>query len=204
MVAASDTGLDIATADILPVSTLLLTARHRLRGHRRSRTNGWLAIQTSLKGGPVPQKASAMDPVRSVRAVTEIYPSQVTAARVRITGNPNPRRNPSKRALQRLKRTQGRKHRERLHCRQRPASLYRAGRQLADPSTAVAVYARLLARNRGRRQSVADQDKLSEVVGPYRCINVPDMDICTVYGYMCYAYYATKRDEYSRVPAGIG
>ena len=36
------------------------------------------------------------------------------------------------------------------------------GRQLADPSTAVAVYARLLARNRGRRQSVADQDKLSE------------------------------------------
>ena len=184
--------------------TVLRTSRHRPRGYCRSRTNDWFAMQTSSKGGPVPRKASAMDPVRIVRAVTEIYASQVTAARVRVTDNPNPRRNPSKRALQRLKRTQGRKHRERLHCRQRPASLYRAGRQLADPSTAVAVYTRLLAHNRRRRQSVVDQDKVSEVVGPYRCIDVPVMDVSTVYRYMYYAYYATKRDEYSHVPAGIG
>ena len=46
--------------------------------------------------------------------------------------------------------------------------------------------------------------KVSEVVGPYGCIDVPVMDVSTVYGYIYYAYYVTKRDEYSHVPAGIG
>ena len=78
------------------------------------------------------------------------------------------------------------------------------GRLSVAPTTAVAVYARLLAHNRSRRQSVVDKDKVSEVVGPYGCINVPVRDVCTVYGYMYYAYYVTKRDEYSPVPAGIG
>ena len=128
----------------------------------------------------------------------------MTAARVRVTDNPNPRRNPSKRALQRLKRTQGRKHRERLHSRRRPNSLYRMGRPLAAPSTAVAVYARLLAHNRSRRLSIVDKDKVSEVVGPYGCIDLPVMDVSTIYGYMYHAYYVTKRDEHSRVPTGIG
>ena len=156
----------------------------------------------------VPQKASAIDPVRNLRAVTEIYPSQVTAARVRVTDNPSPRLIPRKRAAQRLRRAQARKLRERLHSRQRPASLYRTGRPFAAtfryPSKAVALYARLLAHNRSRRQSVVDHDKVSEVVGPYGCIDVHVMDVSTVYGYMYYAYYVTKRDEYSHVPAGIG
>ena len=160
--------------------------------------------QASPKGAPDPQKTSTTNLVRNLRAVTEIYPSQVTAARVRVTDNPNLRRNPSKRALQRLKRTQGRKHRERLHCRQRSDSLYRMGRPSVAPTKAVAVYTRLLAHNRSRRQSIVDKDKVSEVVGPYGCIDVPDMDVCTVYGYMHYAYYVPKRDEYSRVLAGIG
>ena len=167
-----------------------------------------MATRASSKGGPVSQEASAIDSVRYLRAVTEIYPSQVTAARVRVTDNPSPRLYPRKRAAKRLKRTQGRKHRERLHSRQRPASLYRTGRPFAAPSKAVALYTRLLAHNRSRRQSVVDEDKVSEVVGPYRCIDVPVMDVSTVYGYMCYyaicAYYVTKRDEYSHVPAGIG
>ena len=160
--------------------------------------------QASPKGAPDPQKTSTTNPVRYLRTVTEIYPSQVTAARVRVTDNPNPRRNPSKRALQRLKRTQERKHRERLHCRQRSESLYRMGRSSVSPTKAVAVYARLLAHNRSRRLSIVDKDKVSEVVGPYGCSDVPVMDVSTVYGYMYYAYYVTKRDEYSRVPAGIG
>ena len=184
--------------------TVLRTSKHRPLGCRRTITNGWLATRASSKGGPVPQEASAIDPVRNLRAVTEIYPSQVTAARVRVTDNPNPRTRPRKRAAQRLRRTQARKLRERLHSRQRPASLYRTGRPLAAPSTAVAVYARLLAHNRSRRQSVVDKDKVSEVVGPYGCIDVPVVDVSTVYGYMYYAYYVTKRDEYSHVPAGIG
>ena len=75
------------------------------------------------------------------------------------------------------------------------------GALVSDPSRAVALYTRLLARNRRRRQSVADKDK---VVGPCRCTDVPVMDVSTVYGYMYNAYYVTKRDEYSRVPAGIG
>ena len=128
----------------------------------------------------------------------------MTAARVRVTDNPNPRRSPKKRAAQRLRRTQARKLCERLHSRQRPVSLYRMGRPLAAPSTAVALYTRLLAHNRSRRQAVVDQDKVSEVVGPYGCIDVPVMDVSTVYGYIYYAYYVTKRDEYSHVPAGIG
>ena len=127
----------------------------------------------------------------------------MTAARVRVTDNPNPRRSPRKRKTQRLKRTHAGKLRERLHSRQRPASLYRMGSPFAAPSKSVALYTRLLARNRSRRQSVVDQDKVSEVVDPYRCINVPVMDVSTVYGYMYYAYYVTKRDEHSRVPAGI-
>ena len=184
--------------------TVLRTSKHRPLGCRRTRTNGWLATRASSKGGPVHQEASATDPVRNLRAVTEIYPSQVTAARVRITGNPNPRPSPRKRAAQRLRRTQARKLCQRLHSRQRPVSLYRTGRPLAAPSTAVALYTRLLAHNRSRRQAVVDQDKMSEVVGPYGCIDVPVMDVSTVYGYMYYAYYVTKRDEYSHVPAGIG
>ena len=184
--------------------TVLRTSEHRPLGCRRTRTNGWLATLASSKGGPVHQEASATNPVRNLRTVTEIYPSQVTAARVRITGNPNPRPSPRKRAAQRLRRTQARKLCERLHSRQRPVSLYRTGRPLAAPSTAVALYTRLLAHNRSRRQAVVDQDKVSEVVGPYRCIDVPVMDVSTVYRYMYYAYYATKRDEYSHVPAGIG
>ena len=186
--------------------TVLRTSKHRPLGCRRTRTKRWLAMQASLQGGPVPQEASATNSVRYFQAVTEIYPSQVTAARVRVTDNPNPRRNPSKRAVKRLKMTQGRKHRERLHCRQRSDSLYRMGRLSVAPTTAVAVYARLLAYNRSRRQSVVDKDKVSdsEVVGPYGCIDVPVMDVSTVYGYMYYAYYVTKRDEYSHVPAGIG
>ena len=128
----------------------------------------------------------------------------MTAARVRVTDNPNPRRSPKKRAAQRLRRTQARKLCERLHGRRRPGSLYRMGRPLAAPSTAVALYTRLLAHNRSRRQAVVDQDKVSEVVGPYGCIDVPVMDVSTVYGYIYYAYYVTKRDEYSHVPAGIG
>ena len=128
----------------------------------------------------------------------------MTAARVRVTDNPNPRLIPRKRAAQRLRRAQAKKLRERLHSRQRPASLYRTGRPLAAPSKVVALYTRLLAHNRRRRQSVVDQDKVSEVVGTYGCIDVPVRDVCTVYGYMYYAYYVTKRDEYSHVPAGIG
>ena len=184
--------------------TVLRTSKHRSLGCRRTRTNGWLATRASSKGGPVSQEASAIDPVRNLRAVTEIYPSQVTAARVRVTDNPSPRLIPRKRAAQRLRRAQARKLHERLHSRQRPASLYRTGRPLAAPSKAVALYTRLLAHNRSRRQSVVDQDTVSEVVGPYRCIDVPVMDVSTVYRYMYYAYYATKRDEYSHVPAGIG
>ena len=70
-----------------------------------------------------------------------------------------------------------------------PNSLYRMGRQLAAPSTVVALYARLLAHNRSRRQSLLDKDKVSKVLGPYRCIDVPIMDVSTVYGYIYYAYY---------------
>ena len=70
-------------------------------------------------------------------------------------------------------------------------------------TSTVALYTRLLAHNRSRRQSVVDKAKVSEVVGSYRCINAPVRDICTVYGYMYSAYYMTKRDEHSRVPAGI-
>ena len=58
------------------------------------------------------------------------------------------------------------------------------GRQLAAPSKAVALYARLLARNRRRRQSLLDKDKVSEAVGPYECIDVSVMDDSTAYGYM--------------------
>ena len=78
------------------------------------------------------------------------------------------------------------------------------GRPLAASSTAVALYSRLLAHNRSRRRSVADKEKEAEVVGFDRCINVPVMDVSTVYGHIYYAYYVAKRDEYSRVPAGIG
>ena len=78
------------------------------------------------------------------------------------------------------------------------------GGPLVAPSTAVALYARPLAHNRSRRQSVVDKDKTSEVVGPYGCIDVSVMDVSTECDYMYYAYYVTKHDEYSRVPAGVG
>ena len=110
----------------------------------------------------------------------------------------------SKRAQQRLRTTQGRKLRERLHGRRPPRSLYRTSAPLADPSRAVVMYTRLLAHNRSRRRSVADKDKEAEVVGFDGCINVPVMDVNTVYGHIYHAYYVAKRDEYSRVPQGIG
>ena len=78
------------------------------------------------------------------------------------------------------------------------------GKPSAVLSTAVALYAMLLARNRSRRQSVVDKDKVSKVVDPYICIDVPIMDVSTIYLYMYYCYYLTKRDEFSRVPVGIG
>ena len=87
---------------------------------------------------------------------TPQVPVSVTVGRDRIRSSGTP----DLVSGERLKRPQGRKHRERLHCRQRSDSLYRAGRLSVAPTTAVAVYPRLLARNRGRRQSVADQDKL--------------------------------------------
>ena len=66
------------------------------------------------------------------------------------------------------------------------------------------MYTRLLAHNRSRRRSVADKDKEAEVVGFDGCINVPVMDVNTVFGHICDAYCVAKRDEYSRVPQGIG
>ena len=33
---------------------------------------------------------------------------------------------------------------------------------------------------------------------------MPVLDVSTEYGFMYYAYYVIKRDEYSRVRAGIG
>ena len=128
----------------------------------------------------------------------------MTAARIWARDNPNPRPSPSKRALQRLRKTQIRKHYERLHSRRHPGNLYRTGEPISDPLRAVVVYERLLAHNRSRRQSVADEDKEAEVEGSDRCINVPVMDVSTVYGHIYYAYYVAKRDEYSRVPEGIG
>ena len=188
-----------------PESVAALRApKHRPHGVRTTKTDDWFAMQTSSKGALVPQKASILSPVEKIRAVTAIYPSQGTAARKWVPANSNPRPNPSKRVLQRLRTTQERKRRERLHGRRHPGSLYRTGALLTDPSRAVVMYARLLAHNRRRRRSVADQDKEAEVVAFDRCINVPVMDVSTVYGNIYYAYYGGKRDEYSRVPAGIG
>ena len=137
---------------------------------------------------------------------TEKRPHTTLGAVVRITPRLGAIQDtrPSKRVQQRLRTTQGRKLREKLHGRRRPGSLYRTSALLADPSRAVVMYARLLAHNRSRHLSVADEDKEAEAVGFDRCINVPVMDVSSVYGHIYYAYYVAKRDEYSRVPAGIG
>ena len=105
---ASTTTRSILCA-LVPESVTVLRTTNRPLGCRRTRTNGWLATCASSKDGPVPQKAGATGTVRKLRAVTEIYPSQVTAARIWAPDNPNPRPSPSKRALQRLRKTQVRK-----------------------------------------------------------------------------------------------
>ena len=101
-----------------PESIRRLAPKHRPFGCRSTRTNGWLATQASPKDAPDPQKTNTTNSVENLRTVTEIYPSQVTAARVRVTDNPNP----SKRALKRFRKTQGRKCRERLRSRRHPNS----------------------------------------------------------------------------------
>ena len=121
-----------------PESVTVLRTTNRPLGCRTS-TNGWLATQASPKGAPDPQKTSTTNPVRNLRTVTEIYPSQVTAARVRVTDNHNTRPSPSKRALQRLRKTQVRKHYERLHSRRHPGNLYRTGEPISDSLRAVVV-----------------------------------------------------------------
>ena len=183
---------------------VLRTSKHRPHRCRSTKTYRWLATQTNPKGVQAPKKMNMTRPARKAWAVTAIYPSQVTAARIWAPANSNPRPNPSKRALQRLRTTQGRKRRERLHSGRRLGSLYRTDALLTDPFRAVIAYARLLAHNRSRRQSVADEDKEAEVVGFDKCINAPVTDVNTVYGHIYYAYYMGKRDEYSRVPEGIG
>ena len=139
-----------------PESVRILAPKHRPFGCRNTRTNGWLATQASSKGAPDPQKANITNPVKNLRTVTEIYVSQVTAARAQVTDNANP----SKRALKRLRETLGRNCRERLHSRRHRDRLYRMGKQLATPSNAVALYARLLAHNRSRRRSLLNKDKV--------------------------------------------
>ena len=185
---------------------VLRTSKHRPHGCRSTKTYRWLATQTNPKGAQAPKKTNMTRLARKALAVTAIFPSQVATASRRVSNNPSPNPSPSssKRALQRLRRTQVRKHHERLHSRRRLGSLYRTDALLTDPSKAVIAYARLLAHNRSRRQSVADEDKEAEVVGFDKCINVPVMDVNTVYGHIYYAYYMGKRDEYSRVPEGIG
>ena len=113
---------------------------------------------------------------------TEKRPHTTPGAVVRITPRLGAIQDtrPPKGVQQRLRTTQGRKLRERLHGRRRPGSLYRTGALLTDPSRAVVLYARLLAHNQSRRRSVADKDKEAEVVGFDRCINVPVMDVSTV------------------------
>ena len=197
-------GPDTCAAPAPEPVTVLPASNGGPLGRRSTKTNGWLATQATSKDALVPQKVSTISPVEKLRTVTEIYPSQETRARKWVPDNSNPRPNPSKRALQRLRTTQGRKLRERLHGRRRTSSLYKTGALLADPSRAVVMYARLLVHNRSRRRSVADKDKKAEVVGFDRCINVPVMDVSTVYGHIYYAYYVAKRDEYSRVSQGIG
>ena len=195
---ASTTIRSVVLCTPVPESVRRIASKRRLFGCSSTRTNGWLATQASQKGAPVHQETSTTNPVRNLRTVTEIHPSQVATAGRRVTDNPRP--NPSKRALQRLRRTQVRKHYERLHNRGHSGHSYRTGEPLSDPSRAVVVYTRLLAHNRSRRQSVVDKDEEAEVVGFDRCINVPVVNVSTVYGHIYYAYYVAKRDEYSRVP----
>ena len=74
---------------------------------------------------------------------------------------------------------------KRFHGRRRHGSLYRT----------VVMYARLLAHSRSRCRSVADNHREAEVLGFDKCINLPVMDVSTVYGHIYNAYYVAKRDE---------